>query len=92
MSSKDGNWPGLCAPSENSCVTLTVLPYQRALTLHTSQTAHCAVARNSSPTGKEAEVIMSYLHIPQHCIAKAGAASRAIQEILEHKTVAALPL
>lgn len=84
MSSKDGNWPGLCARSENSCVTLTVLPYQRALTLHTSQTAPCAGARNSSPTGKEAEVIISYLHIPQHWTAKAGAASRAIGDILEN--------
>lgn len=79
MSSKDGNWPGLGAPSENRCVTLTVLPDQRALIQYTSQT------RNSSPTGKEAEVIMSYLYIPQHWTAKAGAASLAIQDILENE-------
>lgn len=92
MSSKDGNWPGPCAPSENSCVTLTVLPYQRALTQHTSQTARCAAAPNSSPTGKEAEVIVSCWYIPQHWTAKAGAASRVIQDILENETAAALPL
>lgn len=34
--------------------------------IHTPQTARCAVARSSSPTGKEAEVIMSYFYIPQH--------------------------